>query len=209
MKRVYKTIISIINSIFLITVVILSVLILLANSNWFWDMINPIFYRELIYKYSIKYDIDPLLAAAIVKVESSFQPYAKSPKGAIGLMQVMPETGREIARKLKLKSFTIEDLYDPEINLQIGFYYLTMLREKFNGNIYLTLAAYNGGYTNVQKWIKDKEIDKDMFIEQIPFEETKEFIHKVMKNYQWFKNVQKIKNMLQFKWYSKYNYKVG
>jgi soluble lytic murein transglycosylase len=193
-------------------VVLGAIFILLANSNWFWDMISPVFYKELIYKYSKIQGLDPLLVSAVIKVESNFQPYAKSPRGAIGLMQIMPETGKEMAKKLKIRSFTDSDLNNPEINLQIGLYYLARLKKQFNGDLYLVLAAYNGGSANVQKWLLEKKIDntpyiasiigeqkEDKFISQIPFEETRGFIKKVMWNYTWFKNVQRVKNILQIK----------
>ncbi|MEK7274893.1 MAG: lytic transglycosylase domain-containing protein, partial [Candidatus Desantisbacteria bacterium] len=115
---------SIFNSLVLGLIVLGAIFILLANSNWFWDMISPVFYKELIYKYSELQGLDPLLVSAVIKVESNFQPYAQSPRGAIGLMQIMPETGKEMAKKLKIKSFTASDLNNPEINLQIGLYYL-------------------------------------------------------------------------------------
>ncbi|MDI6781443.1 MAG: lytic transglycosylase domain-containing protein [bacterium] len=221
---------SIFNSLVLGLIVLGAVFILLANSNWFWDMISPVFYKKLIYKYSEMQGLDPLLVSAVVKVESNFQPYAKSPRGAIGLMQIMPETGKEMAKKLKIKSFTASDLNNPEINLQIGLYYLARLKKQFNGDMYLVLAAYNGGSANVQKWLAEKKIGKtpyidsiireqreesplakgaplperaslaeDEFIAQIPFEETRGFVKKVMWNYRWFKNVQRAKNILQIR----------
>lgn len=193
------TIIGIFNSLILGLIVVLAIFIFLSNSDWFWDMISPIFYKELIYKYSETYELDPLLASAVIKVESNFQPYAKSSRGAMGLMQIMPETGKEMARKLKIKPFAVSDLNNPEINLRIGLYYLAHLKKQFNGDVYLTLAAYNGGSANVQKWLAEKKIDRDGVVDQIPFEETKGFVQKVMRNYEWFKNVQQVKKMLQFR----------
>lgn len=210
MKNVIR---GIFNSLVLGLIVLCAIFILLANSNWFWDMISPVFYKELIYKYSKIQGLDPLLVSAVVKVESNFQPYAKSPRGAIGLMQIMPETGKEMAKKLKIQPFVASDLNNPEINLQIGLYYLARLKKQFNGDMYLVLAAYNGGSANVQKWLLEKKIDdapylasgtlkqrdEDEFVAQIPFEETKGFIKKVMWNYKWFKDVQRVKNILQIK----------
>ncbi|MBU0700598.1 lytic transglycosylase domain-containing protein [bacterium] len=205
MKNIIR---SIFNSLVLGLIVLCAVFILLANSNWFWDIISPVFYKELIYKYSTIQELDPLLISAVIKVESNFQPYAKSPRGAIGLMQIMPETGKEMAKRLKIEPFVAADLNNPEINLQIGLYYLARLKKQFNGDLYLVLAAYNGGSANVQKWLDEKKIDDsslagqrdgDKFIAQIPFEETRGFVKKVLWNYKWFKNVQRVKNTLQFK----------
>ncbi|MBI4753702.1 transglycosylase SLT domain-containing protein [Candidatus Desantisbacteria bacterium] len=88
------TIIGIFNSLILGLIVLLATFIFLSNSDWFWDMVSPIFYKELIYKYSEIYEFDPLLASAVIKVESNFQAYAQSNRGAMGLMQIMPETGK-------------------------------------------------------------------------------------------------------------------
>ncbi len=174
----------------------------LVNSDWFWDMIIPVYYEDLVYKYAEEYDMDPLLAAAIIKVESSFYSGAQSPKGAIGLMQIMPSTGKEIAAKLNLRPFTISELYDPEVNIQIGLYYFVMLKNEFNGNLYLSLAAYNGGRKNVKNWLVQKRMNLQNSkndIENIPFKETRQFVQNVMWNYQWLKNANKIRDMLQFK----------
>jgi len=193
------TIIGIFNSLILGLIVLLVTFIFLSNSDWFWDMVSPVFYKELIYKYSEIYELDPLLASAVIKVESNFQAYAQSNRGAIGLMQIMPETGKEMARRLKIKPFVASDLNNPEINIKIGLYYLARSKKQFNGDVYLALAAYNGGSANVQKWLAEKKIDTDGAVVQIPFEETKGFVQKVMLHYEWFKNVQQVKGMLQFR----------
>ncbi|MEW6607105.1 MAG: lytic transglycosylase domain-containing protein [bacterium] len=176
--------------------------LILVNSNWFWDTIAPVYYEDIVYKYAEKYDIDPFLAMAIIKAESSFYSGAQSPKGAIGLMQIMPATGKEIASKLNLRPFAVCDLYDPEINIQIGLYYFVKLQNKFNGDIYLTLAAYNGGAENVKKWLFEKKmgtIKSKADIKNIPFKETREFVYDVIWNYLWFKNIHKIRKVLQIK----------
>lgn len=177
--------------------------LILANSDWFWDIVAPVYYEDLVYKYAKNYDIDPLLAAAIIKVESSFYSGAQSPRGAIGLMQIMPSTGKEIASKLNLRPFTISDLYDAQINIQIGLYYLHRLKREFNGDIHLTLAAYNGGISNVKKWLSQKKIplpSSKEDIKNIPFKETRQFVQAVMWNYQWLKNTHKIRKILKIKY---------
>lgn len=174
----------------------------LVQNDWFWDTIAPVCYEDVVYKYAQKYEIDPLLASAIIKVESSFYSGAQSPKGAIGLMQIMPSTGKEIASKLNLRPFLISDLYAPEINIQIGLYYFVMLKKEFNGDIYLSLAAYNGGRKNVKRWLSQKKINLQNSkedIKNIPFRETREFVQDVIWNYQWLKITHKIRNLLQFK----------
>lgn len=174
----------------------------LVNTDWFWDVISPLCYEDVVYKYARKYDIDPFLAAAMIKVESSFYSAAQSPKGAIGLMQIMPSTAKEIASKLNLRPFCISELYDPEVNIQIGLYYFVKLKNEFNGDIYLSLAAYNGGLKNVKKWIKQKKItlqNSKKEIKNIPFKETRQFVHDVIGNYHWLKITHKIRNLLHLK----------
>lgn len=175
---------------------------IVVNSDWFWDMIAPVYYEDLVYKYANKYDIDPFLAQAIIKTESSFYSAAQSPKGAIGLMQIMPSTGKEIASELNIRPFTISELYDPEVNIQIGLYYFVKLKKEFNEDLYLTLAAYNAGRRNVKKWLSQNQIDLEnskKYIKNIPFKETREFVQDVIWDYHWLKNINKIKRWLQFK----------
>jgi len=175
--------------------------LILLRSDWFWEVVAPVYYEDLVYKYGRKYNIDPLLASAIIKVESSFYSGAQSPKGAIGLMQIMPSTGKEIASKLNLRPFCVSDLYDPEINIQIGLYYFVKLKNEFNGDIYLSLAAYNGGVKNVKKWISQNKMTLENSkekIKNIPFEETRQFVEDVIWNYQWLKITSKIRNLLQW-----------
>jgi soluble lytic murein transglycosylase len=176
--------------------------LILVNSDWFWDTIAPVCYEDLVYKYAQKYDIDPLLAAAIIKVESSFYSAAQSPKGAIGLMQIMPSTGKEIASKLNLRPFTISELYDPEVNIQIGLYYFVKLKKEFNDDLYLTLAAYNAGKGNVKKWLAQNRMNlknSKKNIKNIPFKETRQFVQDVIWNYQWLKSTHKIRRWVQFR----------
>lgn len=100
---------------------------------------------KVIYDESHKYGIDPLLVVAVIHEESSFRMRAVSPVGAMGLMQIMPATGREIASTLKLRSYQHQDLFDPVRNVRMGIYYLKYLKKKFQNNQLLFLTAYNVG----------------------------------------------------------------
>lgn len=135
-------------------------------------------YEDLIEKYSKKYNIEKELVFAVINAESRFDKNAKSSKGAIGLMQIMPETGEWLAEKIKLDNFSEEMLYDPEINIQLGCYYLAQLLEKFNDET-LALCAYNAGSTNVYKWIDDAKYYANGTIHTIPFEETDKYVKKI------------------------------
>jgi len=140
-------------------------------------------YYPIIEKYSIQYKVDPLLTVAVIKVESNFNPNAKSKKGAIGLMQIMPLTAKELSEKyLNLKDFSEEKLYNPEYNIMLGVFYIKILSDMFNNNINLVLASYNAGLGNVQKWHQENPIiEYDSY--EMPFKETKNYVSKIDKIY--------------------------
>jgi len=175
----------------IMVIILLAVLIIIfINSKWFLRLAYPLHFEEIIFKYSEINDLDPYLVVAIIKVESKFLPGAISAKGARGLMQIMPETGRWAAEQMGLEAFSPGDLFDPETNIKIGTWYLNQLRREFNNDIDLVLAAYNGGRGNVKKWMERKQIDFGAkSIENIPFEETKLFIIKVKKTYRNYKRI--------------------
>lgn len=147
-------------------------------------MINyPLSYQTLIKKYSEKYDVDPYLVAAIINVESKFDKNAVSNKNARGLMQIAPITGKWASEELNIDDFDVDDLFDPELNIMIGSWYLNVLSQEFDNNLQLILAAYNAGSGNVVRWLQNKmysEDGKSLMI--IPFNETKDFVKKVQKN---------------------------
>ncbi|HEX6087604.1 MAG TPA: lytic transglycosylase domain-containing protein [Thermoanaerobaculia bacterium] len=120
-------------------------------------------YGKLIYAKSKKYDVDPNLVAAVIEQESRFKPRAKSHVGARGLMQLMPRTGRWMGAR---------DLYNPEQNVDAGVKYIAYLDKRFNGDLKKIVAAYNGGEGNVMRY---RGIP--------PFRETRQYVKKVLKNY--------------------------
>ncbi|HEX7830067.1 MAG TPA: lytic transglycosylase domain-containing protein [Thermoanaerobaculia bacterium] len=120
-------------------------------------------YGELIYEKAKKYDVDPALVAAVIEQESRFKPRARSHVGARGLMQLMPRTGRWMGAR---------DLYDPEQNIDAGVKYIKYLNQRFNGDLKKTIAAYNGGEGNVMRY---RGVP--------PFRETRQYVKKVLKNY--------------------------
>lgn len=120
-------------------------------------------YGALIHEKAQKYGVDPALVAAVIEQESRFRPRAKSHVGARGLMQLMPRTGRWMGA---------ENLYDPEQNIDAGVKYMKYLHKKFNGDLKKTIAAYNAGEGNVQRY---RGIP--------PFRETRQYVKKVLKNY--------------------------
>ncbi|MBR4030349.1 MAG: lytic transglycosylase domain-containing protein [Clostridia bacterium] len=137
--------------------------------------IFPANYMEEIKEFSQKNGLEPSLVLAQIKAESGFNHNAKSKKGALGLMQVMPETGTWCAKKLNISDFEENSLFIPKINIEIGCWYLSYLLSKTD-SIEWALASYNAGLSNVQKW-KESGIHT---IEDIPFPETKTYVKKVL-----------------------------
>ncbi len=148
-------------------------------------------FYPIIEQYSAEYNMDPLFITAIIKVESNFNPKAKSKKGAIGLMQIMPSTAKEIAEQyLNINDFSEEQIYEPNFNIRLGVYYVKILSEMFNNNTNLVLASYNAGLGNVQKWQQENPII-EYDSEEMPFKETKNYVSKIDKIYSVLKHFNK------------------
>lgn len=179
-------------------VFLLIVLILLLyigiQSPLFKRRVYPLKYEESIIKYSSQYNLDPHLVMAVIWVESKYEPKATSRKDARGLMQIIPSTGQWIAKEIEIGSYNDDLLYDPDINICMGCWYLSYLLEVFGGDVELALAAYNGGMGNVKKWLNDSRYSKDgSKLDFIPFWETSQYIDKVVKAYEQYKKLYKIK----------------
>jgi soluble lytic murein transglycosylase len=124
------------------------------------------------------------LLVAVIKTESNFKPQALSAKGARGLMQIMPETGRWVALQIGQIEFKVEQLDEPEVNICLGSWYLAELKREFYGNTILALAAYNGGRENVSRWLQQKQwVGELTDLDSLPFPETRQFIRKVLWNH--------------------------
>jgi len=151
-------------------------------SDWFQKKyIYPFPYQDIVYNCAVEKEIDPFLIAAVIRTESKFNAQAQSPKGALGLMQMMPETAKWIAQQNGDDGFDIEHLENPEINIPMGTWYLQSLKKEFKGNEILILAAYNGGRGNVKQWMEKYHWTMSFAdVEQIPFQETREYVHKVL-----------------------------
>jgi len=161
------------------------------NTKFLLKILNPIHYKEEIFRYAEENSLDPYLVVSIIRVESKFDKEAISPKGALGLMQVYPKTAEWVAPKVGINDYRNEMLFDPEINIKIGCWYLGYLLNYFKGkDIKVVLAAYNAGIGNVERWLKDERYSvngKDL--KEIPFDETKEYVEKVLKYYEIYKNI--------------------
>ncbi|MEW9121788.1 MAG: transglycosylase SLT domain-containing protein [Thermotaleaceae bacterium] len=140
-------------------------------------------YEEEVRKAAEEFDLDPELIWAVMREESHYRPEVFSPVGAVGLMQVMPATGKDIAHRLKV-SFEESDLLKPEVNIRFGAYYLRRMLNSFSQDVDKTLAAYNGGPGNVQRWsASELGKTKEGFPTAITFQETREYITKVKNTY--------------------------
>jgi soluble lytic murein transglycosylase len=143
------------------------------------EVIYPLDYWPLIHKYSEANDLDPYLMAALVAQESTFTADVRSGANAIGLMQLVPSTGRLYARRLHMP-FTNNSLLRPETNIQIGMAYFKELSTKFGGTHY-ALAGYNAGDSRVAQWMAERPgISQDEFVDDIPFPETQQYVKRIL-----------------------------
>ncbi len=148
----------------------------------------PMPYREVIREKALANDIDPFLIAAIIKVESNFRPDALSPKGARGLMQLMPDTAAWVSEQLALEFFDTKDLFEPAVNIQIGTWYLAHLLREFDNNLNVALASYNGGRGNVRSWLtRGIWTGNEEDIDSIPFPETRQYLQRVLFRYRQYR----------------------
>ena len=160
-----------------------------AKKNEHIKLVNnhTLYFRSLIEENSNLYNLHEAYLSAIIKNESSFRTDARSSVGALGLMQLMPDTAEWIAGKLKVKDFSFENLADPELNLKFGSWYLRFLSDKFNADPVLTTAAYHTGQGKVANWLADKSISKDgrtINVENLPDGPTKKYVERVLKAYE-------------------------
>jgi len=143
-----------------------------AQPAWYERLRYPLSYDHIVVGHAANYDLDPALLAAVIYRESKFDARARSSSGAIGLMQLLPDTAKGIAVHTGGSRFRVADLYDPEINVRYGAFYLRRLLTKY-GHMRLALAAYNAGQANVDEWRAQGK--------GIAFAETREYVDSVLK----------------------------
>ena len=141
-----------------------------TSPPWYERIRYPLRYSEFVRVHAREHSLDPALLAAVIYQESKFHSGAKSSSGAIGLMQLTPQTARGIAIRTHGSAFHTQDLYNPEINIRYGAWYLDNLFRKY-GTERLVLAAYNAGQGNVDRWRANGE--------EIQFSETKAYVKRV------------------------------
>jgi len=149
----------------------------------FWKLAFPLPYRAELERFSKQNGVDPFLVAALIRQESVFNPNAVSPANARGLTQILPSTGRELSRRLKLKSYSTARLFQPAVSLQFGSYYFKMLADSVGGRFEAALAAYNAGLSRARAWSSWGEFREPAeFVETVPFSETRTYIQTVLRN---------------------------
>jgi soluble lytic murein transglycosylase len=140
----------------------------------------PLQYSSVIREQAAAKHLDPALVAAVIYAETKFDPRTSS-AGAVGLMQLMPDTATFLAKRSGATTFSTSDLSTPAVNIAYGSYYLRYLLNEYHGNTVLALAAYNGGETNVDSWVKTAHADRQRFrIGDIPFPETRAYVQRVL-----------------------------
>lgn len=147
-------------------------------------LIYPRPFEAMVQKYSAKRGVDAGLIFALMRQESGFDKEIKSSAGAVGLMQIMPATGRTLARKDKLRDFETADLAVPEKNIRLGTAYLRDLKKEYDENWYFVLANYNAGPEPARRWQAEHgEKPLEMMVEDISYWETRDYVKKVMGNF--------------------------
>ena len=123
--------------------------------NEFWDIFFPVRHIRLIKENAARHGLDPNLVLALIRQESAFQESARSGADARGLMQILPATGRSLAREARMARFTVSMLYQPETNIALGTRHLASLLQRYGGRVELALAAYNAGHGRVDHWLQE------------------------------------------------------
>jgi soluble lytic murein transglycosylase len=156
-----------------------------------WLLAYPQGYWASIVTNARKYGLDPFFVAAIIREESQFRPDALSPAGARGVMQVMPETGEWIARNAGIAGFERTRLFETEINISVGTWYLGHLMKRFRGDLTLVSAAYNAGPEAAASWTgrEGATADPSTYVETIPYAETRGYVKKVLRNFAEYRRI--------------------
>ncbi|MBS4051110.1 MAG: transglycosylase SLT domain-containing protein, partial [Methylomonas sp.] len=149
-----------------------------------WDDMElrfPLWFNNQIQSNAGRNQLDPALVFALIRQESAFDEFAGSPAGAIGLMQVMPKTARQIAGELRQDWNNDFNLLNPDINIRYGSYYFKKVLDQFGGHFVLAAAAYNAGANRIKQWLpKDQDLPADIWIETIPYKETRGYVSSVL-----------------------------
>lgn len=175
----------------IIVITLLASLVIIAvSSKFFWQVLYPLPYKNSIFTHAEAQHVDPYLVAAIIRSESKFITGAKSSKGAIGLMQLMPETAAWGASELNITQPSEKDLFKADLNIRLGSWFLKQLLEEFDDNLPIVLAAYNAGSGRVREWLRKGTWDgSEANIADIPFAETRHYVKAVLRSYTVYRQI--------------------
>jgi soluble lytic murein transglycosylase len=149
----------------------------------YWEALFPKAYWTDLRKYSQLNGLDPYLVASLIRQESEFNALALSRANAVGLMQLLPKTGKTVAKQVKLKGYSAPQLFTPAVNLELGTRYFKEMVDRYNGQFEYALAAYNAGTDRVGDWLGQGHYrDPQEFVESIPFTETREYVQAILRN---------------------------
>jgi len=156
----------------------------------YWEALFPKPYWADLKRYAESNGLDPYLVASLIRQESEFNPNALSRANAVGLMQLLPKTGKQVAKQEKLKRYNPSQLYTPAVNLELGTRYFRGMVDRYAGALEYALAAYNAGTERVTDWVGQGTYrDPQEFVESIPFTETREYVQAILRNASLYKQL--------------------
>ncbi|PWU20582.1 MAG: hypothetical protein C5B49_04070 [Bdellovibrio sp.] len=163
------------------------------------DLLFPQEFAELIDKSAKKENLESELVFAIIRQESAFDPWVRSPADAMGLMQILPGQAKAVGKEIDIPFEQHDDLFSPEINIPIGAHLLKQSLNRYQGNFILGVASYNANDRAIRNWLKTRFRDDPLeFIEEIPYEETRAYVKLVLRNYIFYKRLRNPSQGLTF-----------
>ncbi len=160
-----------------------------------WKMLYPLRHDTEIGAAAARYGVDPDLVRAIIRQESAFDEDARSSANARGLMQVLPSTGKSLARQAGIRRYTVRNLYRPDVNIALGTRFLAGLLNEYEHRVEVALAAYNAGTDRAERWLSEFGItDPAEFVERVPFAETRDYIKQVVTNAAYYRLISTVSN---------------
>jgi Soluble lytic murein transglycosylase and related regulatory proteins (some contain LysM/invasin domains) len=187
MKRFRKPVIA---AACLVILLFLGYFLLSRGYDYFMKRAYPLEYSETVSAQAVENNLDPALVYSVIRAESNFDPDAVSRAGAVGLMQLTPDTFAWLQTKVKNDAvYTAQDLKTPAVNIRYGCRFLSLLLEKYSGER-TALSAYNAGIGTVNAWLDDPDVSKDgATLDRIPYEETRKYVDAVLDNYAKYKKL--------------------
>ena len=187
MKRFKKPVIAAAS---LVILLFLGYFLLSRGYDYFMKRAYPLKYSETVSAQAVENNLDPALVYSVIRAESNFDPDAVSHAGAVGLMQLTPDTFAWLQTKVKSDAvYTAQDLKTPEVNIRYGCRFLSLLLEKYSGER-TARSAYNAGIGTVNAWLKDPDVSKDgATLDRIPYAETRKYVDAVLDNYSKYKKL--------------------